>query len=93
MKIFESNNNVYDAVDAFIEHGIVAIEGTKTPAVNYINRLKECLKAYEEADPTESYESVSNHGYLYFVYDLNRFTPMSKELSKTIRYIDSIHPV
>lgn len=93
MKIYESKHNVYDAVDAFLEHGVVAIGGTKTPAIDYINRLKECLKPYEDIEPIESYVTVSNHGYLYFLYDLNRFKLKSKELLETIHYIDSINPV
>lgn len=93
MKIYESKHNVYDAVDAFLKHGVIALGDTTTPAINYISRIKECLSIYKEVEFAKDLEIVPNHGYLYFVYDTNRFKLRSKELLETIHYIDSINPV
>lgn len=74
MKIYGTKNNVYDAVDAVVEHGVAAVEGTKTPAVDYANRIIECLTVYPDIAPTIGYQNVPNEGYLYYVYDTNKFS-------------------
>lgn len=48
MKIYGIENNIYDAVDAVRKHGVAAVEGTKTPAVNYAKRIIKCLGIYSE---------------------------------------------
>lgn len=57
MKNFDSRDNIYNAVDAFIQ--VVVISGTKTPAESYINRLKNCLSVYDDVTPIESFETLS----------------------------------
>ena len=88
--IYGPDNNVYDAVEAVIENGIAAIHGTTTPAVKYANRIIECLKAYPEVSPTIGYSNVANEGYLYYVYDLNKFSLGSRKLEKLIIQIDAM---
>ncbi|WP_019672382.1 hypothetical protein [Psychrobacter lutiphocae] len=91
MRIFDSRHNVYDAVNAFIEHGVVVIGGTKTPAIAYIERLKECLSVYADVEPILGYENVPNYGYLYFLYDLNRFESRSEELLRVVTHVDEMN--
>lgn len=91
MRIFVTTESVYNAVDAVIEHGFAVISGTKTPAVNYADRIRKCLKPYKKIDPHLSmHENVPNHGFLYFVYDQNRFK--NSDLEKTIQEIGLHHP-
>lgn len=91
MRIFDTTENVCNAVDAIIEHGFAVISGTKTPAVKYASRIKKCLKPYKKIDPHLSiHVNIPNHGYLYFVYDQNRLN--HSELEKTIQEIGLHHP-
>lgn len=91
MKIYGIKNNVYDAVDAVVEHGVAAVEGTKTPAVDYANRIIKCLSVYPEIEPTIGYQNVANEGYLYYVYDLNRYSSGDARLKELIDQIDANH--
>ncbi len=89
MKIYGPKNNVFDAVDAVKKHGVAAVEGTKTPAVDYAKRIIKCLAVYSEVTPEIGYHNVPNHGYLYYVYDMNKFTfDEHKELEAIIFQID-----
>lgn len=88
MNIYGTKNNVYDAVDEVVEHGVAAVEGTKTPAVDCANRIIKCLSVYSEIEPVIGYQNVANEGYLYYVYDLNRFPIGSVELEAMIDQID-----
>jgi len=88
MKIYGNKNNVYDAVDAVIKYGVAAVEGTKTPAVEYANQIIKCLSVYPEIEPTIGYKNVDNEGYLYYVYDLKKFSSGSPELEKIVNQID-----
>jgi hypothetical protein len=88
MKIYGTRNNVYDAVDAVVAHGIAAVEGTKTPAVEYANRIIQCLEPYADVRPSIGYQNVRNNGYLYYVHDLNRFSTGSPELEEIVSQID-----
>ncbi|HAV5331872.1 TPA: hypothetical protein JI076_11020 [Acinetobacter baumannii] len=91
MRIFDTTENVYNAVDAIIKHGFAVISGTKIPAVKYASRIKKCLKPYKKIDLHLSmHVNIPNHGYLYFVYDQNRFS--HSELEKTIQEIGLHHP-
>ena len=89
MKIFGSKDNPYNAVDALIKHGIVAIEGTKGPAIEYSNRVRKCLEPYEDIAPMQGYKNVKYNGYLYYIYDNNKFNSDTSELDNLISYIDS----
>jgi len=89
MKIYEEKDNVYDAVDAVIKHGIAAIAGTKGPAVSYSNRVIKCLKVYPKIQPSIGYQNVSNQGYLYYVHDLNVLPIGSEKLESIISQIDA----
>nr|WP_320113812.1 hypothetical protein [uncultured Desulfuromonas sp.] len=61
MKIYRAQNNVYDAVDAVVAHGIAAVEGTKTPAIAYANRIIKCLEPYTDISPCIGYQNVCNN--------------------------------
>lgn len=89
MKIYGENNNIFDAVESFIKYGIVAIQGTKIPALNYSHKVINALKPYPNVSPTISYQNVEKYnGYLYFIVDLNRFDLLSKEVKEFINTID-----
>jgi len=85
MKIYGNRNNIYDAV---VQHGVAAIEGSKTSAVEYANRIIKCLSVYAEIAPSIGYKNVTNQGYLYYVYDTNRFGDCHTTLATIIRKID-----
>lgn len=92
MKIFETTENVYNAVDAVIEHGFAVISGTKTPAVNFAGRIIKCLKPYKKIDPHLSmHNNVPNYGYLYYVFDHNRFN--HGQLEKAVHEIGLQNPI
>lgn len=88
MKIYGSDNNIYDAVDEVLETGVAVVSGTKTPAVNYANRIIQCLNNYPDVSAHIGYQNVCYGGYYYYVYDLNRFLPGSSDLKKIINKID-----
>lgn len=88
MKIYGTKNNVYDAVEAVIAYGVAAVEGTKTPAEEYANRIIKCLEPYSNVRPNIGYQNVTNNGYLYYVHDLNIFPIESLELKKIVNQID-----
>ncbi len=88
MKIYGTNDNVYDAVDAVVEYGVVAVEGTKIPAVDYANSILKCLSPYSDVKPTVGYQNVIKNGYLYYAHDLDRFPIGSPELKEIINRID-----
>jgi hypothetical protein len=85
MKIYDSKNNIFDAVDNVVEHGVAAIEGTKTQAIDYANKVIKCLEFYSDIDAIIGFKNVMNSGYLYYVYDLNRFELKCKKLEKNYR--------
>jgi len=90
MKLFGDKNNIYDAVDSVIENGIAIVEGTKTPAMEYANRIIKCLSVYPEIAPSVGYKNVVNNGYLYYVYDINKFSNNHSKLEKIIDTFDEI---
>ncbi|QHH99221.1 hypothetical protein [Acinetobacter dispersus] len=86
MRIYATTENVYNAVDAVIKHGFAVISGTKTPVESYAVRIKKCLKPYKEIDPNLSlHKDIPHHGYLYYVFDMNRFS--HKDLENAVREI------
>lgn len=91
MKLYGIKNNVYDAVDSVIKYGVVAVEGTKGPAEEYANKIIKCLSVYSNISPTIGYQNVQNNGYLYYVYDLNRFDNRNSDLENMISEIDRIN--
>ncbi|OGV31339.1 MAG: hypothetical protein A2020_11445 [Lentisphaerae bacterium GWF2_45_14] len=91
MKIYSYKNNIYDAVDAVIEHGVAAIEGTKTQAIEYGNRIIKCLEPYSDIAPSIGYQNVSNNGYLYYVWDLNKHQIGSQKLKDIVNHIDDVN--
>lgn len=93
MKIYSSKNNVYDAVDAVVKYGIAAIEGTKKPAVSYSKQVIKCLEPYSDIVPMQGYQNVPNCGYIYYVYDGNRFSFGDKELIELVFQIDKKNPI
>lgn len=88
MKIYGTKTNVYDAVDAVVSYGVAAVEGEKTPAVEYAERIIACLAPYADVNPAIGYKNVKNNGYLYYVYNLNAFSHGSYDLEKMVDRID-----
>ena len=91
MKIYGIKNNVYDAVDSIVKYGVVAVEGTKGPAEEYANKIIKWLRVYTDISPTIGYQNVPNYGYLYYVYDLNRFGNSNSDLENIISKLDKIN--
>lgn len=73
-RIFQQSENVYNAADCVRAHGYAAIEGTLSSAVPYCDRVVKVLFAHDGILAMKSYLNVTNQGYLYFVYDANRYT-------------------
>ena len=86
-RIFRQSENVYNAADAVRLHGYAAIEGGASSAVLYCDRVLKVLSVYENLAPTKSYLNVKKQGYLYFIYDANRYTV--KEVEPLIASIDT----
>ncbi len=93
MKIFRSTENVYNAVDSVVKYGFAAVHGTKSEAVPFCSSIIEELKPNIEISPTTGYENVNNQGYLYYVFDLNRFKCGDSLLKEKIHELDRINPV
>ena len=72
--LFRSKDNVYDAVDAVTKHGFAAIDESTTHAVRYADRIIKCLEPYSDIKPVKSYKNTAIYGYLYYVYDGNKFS-------------------
>lgn len=73
-RIFHQSENVYNAADCIRWHGYAPIEGTKTSAMRYCERVIRVLSVYKDVQERISYLNVPNNGYLYFVYDANRYS-------------------
>nr|WP_287412308.1 hypothetical protein [Pseudodesulfovibrio sp.] len=88
MKIYGEQDNVFDAADAVVEHGVAVIEGTKTPATNYAKRVIKCLESYDDISAHIGSQNVSINGYFYYVSDLNRWGIGNETLKDIIHQID-----
>jgi hypothetical protein len=86
MRIFQQSENVYNAADCVVAHGYAAVSGTLSSALPYCDRILKVLSAYDEISPVKSYLNVEKQGYLYFVYDTNRFT--LDEVAPFIKAVD-----
>ena len=73
-RIFKLNENIHNAADSVKRVGYAAIEGTKSFAEPYCNRVIEALSVYENIEAVKSYHNVEKQGYLYFVYDTRKLT-------------------
>ncbi|OCL99587.1 hypothetical protein AAX29_00632 [Aliarcobacter thereius] len=67
-------------MESFIKYDIVAIQGTKTSALNYSHKYVKALKPYSNVSPNISYQNVEHNRYLYFLVDLNRFYLLRNEI-------------
>ena len=87
------HENVYNAVDAVIAHGFAAVEGTKSQAVPFCERIIEALGPYDDVVPITSYQNVRNRGYLYLVVDMDRF-PLddTSVLKRRVAELDRLDP-
>jgi hypothetical protein len=79
-RIFRQSENVYNAADSVRLHGYAAIEGAKSSAVPYCDRVLNVLAVHESVEALKSYLNVKKQGYLYFIYDANRLTKEEAEL-------------
>jgi hypothetical protein len=79
-RIFMPNENPYNAADSVRQHGYAAVEGTKSSAVPYCERVIVVLGVYEAVKPSMSYVNVPKLGYLYFVYDAAKLKHEQAEL-------------
>lgn len=93
MKIFNTQENIYDAVDCIVKYGVIVVEETRISISNYIKKLKKCLEAYPDIDITIGYQNVEYNGYFYYIQDLNKFSIGSNELKTIINNIDKIHKI
>lgn len=55
------------------------------------NMLIELSSVYSDISPTIGYQNVPNNGYLYYVYDLNRFDNSNLDLENIISELDRIN--
>lgn len=89
-RTYDDRNDVADAIEAYLSHGFAVIEGTKTPAIRYANRMTDILKVRHGSTPIIGYASVPTNGYYYFVYDPEVFINSNDpRLLSRIRKIDA----
>lgn len=93
MKIFKQSDNIYDAVNDVLDQGLALVEGTKTIANTHAEKIINALKAYDYVAPTIGYQNVPNHGYLYYIYDLNKFDIDSMQLKMKVLHADALNNV
>ena len=89
MKIYYPSDAVHDAANELLESGVVALEGTKTPACQFADKIVEWLSDHPEVSPEIGYQNVHHAGYLYCLVDTNRFDLTSAELKERIDKIDA----
>lgn len=87
-RIFNECENIYDAVQAFLNDGFVILSGTTTPAVYYADRLINCLEPYTNTSPQIGYQNVPYNGYFFYVVDRNRFDTYNERFKELIDNID-----
>lgn len=92
-RLFVPPENVYNAVDAVVADGYAAVEGTKSIAVPYCNRIIDALEAYGDITPVTTYQNVTNRGYLYLVVDTQRYSSTAPQLQALIDEIDRNNPI
>lgn len=91
MKIYTQQDNIYDAVDAMVKDGVVAVGGMKTSAVAHLYRIQENLQTYDDVASIQAFHEVANHGYLYFLYDSNRLS--FEQARQLVEKIDKENPL
>ncbi len=91
MKIFKQSDSIFDAVNDVIDSGLAIIDGTKTTATALADKIIFALKGYDYIEPTIGYQNVPNHGYLYFIYDLKKFSVDSMELKMKVMQADGMN--
>ncbi|CAH7010069.1 conserved hypothetical protein [Vibrio chagasii] len=87
MRAYGFKDKVYDAVDCIVEHGVVAFSGTEDADKVFIEKVKKCLEPYSEIEVDVDFikfEQPNTHGYLYYLYDKNRFERQCDELIKIL---------
>ncbi len=89
MKIFRESDNIYDAVDSVVEHGVAVLAGTTTIAERHGRAIIARLKPYEDVAPHLSHEDVPNSGGLYYVFDCNRFSCGDEKLKALVAMVDT----
>lgn len=89
MKIYWETDNIYDAVDSVVINGIATLGGTQSNAVPLSERIMEALKPYNEVVPLVGFTEVPLNGYLYYIFDSNKFEIGSNALRELIFKIDS----
>ncbi len=89
MKIFRESDNIYDAVDSVVEHGVAVLAGTPTIAERHGRAIIARLKPYEDIAPHISYHNVPCNGNFYYVYDCNRFSCGDEKLKAIVEMVDS----
>jgi hypothetical protein len=92
MHVIDPSENIFNAVDAVVEHGFAAIEGTKTIAVPMCDRVIKALTPYKRVEAVQSYQNVTNRGYLYLVVDVERYDLTGDELQMKVDELDRLDP-
>ena len=91
-RVFMPTENLFNAVDAVIADGYAAVEGTKSIAVPYCNKIIDALEPYDDITPVASYQNVTNRGYLYLIVDTSRYSSTNSELGDLIDELDRNDP-
>jgi hypothetical protein len=91
MKIYENHDEILDAAHSVIERGVAVIEGTKTIVISYADNVIEYLKEHPEISPAIGYMNVPFNGYLYYIFDLEKYISSDPKLKSIILEIDKIN--
>lgn len=89
MKIYHPTDAVHDAANELLDSAVVALEGTKTPACQFADKVVEWLSDHPEVSPEIGFQEVHHAGYLYYLVDTSRFGLASAELKERIDKIDA----
>ncbi|QDQ24922.1 hypothetical protein FNU76_00375 [Chitinimonas arctica] len=89
MKIFDQLDNVNDAAETLIKDGIVAIAAPRSTAVPYLQRIQACVAPYIKVNTILGFQSVPNHGYLYYLRDTSRYALEDERLAQRLLDLDA----
>ncbi|QDQ25278.1 hypothetical protein FNU76_02315 [Chitinimonas arctica] len=86
-KIFSTKDSIHEVVNAFMEHGIVAIMGSDSAVQLYSNWLMNSVTPYPHLAPKKGSASIVENADLHYIFDLNRHDPSSIKFQDLLQEI------
>jgi len=88
MKTFDHRDPLNLAIEYFMKHGFVLIEGSMSIATSYANQLIASMESETSVSPCIGYQNVEHNGYFYYVFDCQRYSIGDRKLPELIRRFD-----